>query len=122
MSGISACQTPNDRGPVSGASSRASCRVRVSLGDDADVRRLGALLPLGGLELHLRALAEGLEALAGDAGVVHEQVLRAVFGGDEAVPLLVAEPLHCASCHDLTSPACSKRGPFYQRERRPRRL
>src|SRR5581483_8864872 len=83
--------------------------------DGPDVRGLRALLPLRRLELDLRALGEGLEALAGDAGVVDEQILRSVIGGDEAVPLLVAEPLHSSSCHEFTSPC-------YHRERRPRRL
>src|SRR5205823_10299116 len=67
--------------------------------DRADVRRLRALLTLSRFELHLGTLGECLEALAGDAGVVHEQVLRPVLGGDEAVPLVVAEPLHGSSCH-----------------------
>src|SRR5262249_25438249 len=68
------------------------------------------------LELHLRALGEGLEALAGDAGVMDEEILRPVVGGDEAIPLLVAEPLHGAGCQLIHLP------PHYHRERRPRRL
>src|SRR6185503_11221634 len=43
--------------------------------DRADVDRLGALLPVAGLVLHASALGEALEAAAGDAAVVDEQVL-----------------------------------------------
>src|SRR5204863_3246677 len=54
--------------------------------------------------LDLRAFGEGLEALARDAGVVDEQILRSVIGGDEAVPLLVAEPLHGSGCQLIHLP------------------
>src|SRR5581483_3311090 len=67
--------------------------------DDANVRGLGALRALRCLELDLRAFGQGLEALAGDARVVHEEILRAVLRRDEAVALLVAEPLDGSGCH-----------------------
>src|SRR5437870_12062304 len=63
------------------------------------VRRVGALGPLLGVVADLRALGERLEAAAGDAAVVHEQVLALVVGRDEPEALLVAEPLHGSSCH-----------------------
>src|SRR6059058_3125118 len=85
------------------------------------VRRLGALLPLGRLELDLCTFGEALEALAADAGVVDEQILRSVIGGDEAVPLLVAEPLHGSGCQLIHLPLLPNMQ-RYQRERRPRRL
>jgi hypothetical protein len=74
-----------------------------ALGEDADVRRLRALLPLARLELDLRSLSEALEALAGDAAVVDEEVFPAVVGRDEAVPLVVVEPLDdsCCQCTHL---------------------
>src|SRR4029079_7903954 len=50
-------------------------------------------------ELHLGALDERLEAVAGDRGVVNEQILRSVVGGDEAVALRVVEHLNGSSCH-----------------------
>lgn len=68
-----------------------------ALGDRADVRRLRALLPIARLELDFRALSEALEALAGDAAVVDEEVFPAVIGRDEAVPLVVVEPLDGSS-------------------------
>src|SRR3712207_6826292 len=64
------------------------------------VLRLHALASLGRLVGDLGALVEGLEALAGDAGVVHEEVLTPVVRGDKAVALLVAEPLHCSLGHN----------------------
>src|SRR5690606_31886323 len=55
--------------------------------DDGDVGRLRALLALGDVELHLRALGEGLEARAVDRGEVHEDVV-AVLALDEAEALV----------------------------------
>src|SRR3954471_4050928 len=67
------------------------------------VRRVGALGPDLGVVADLRALGERLEAAAGDARVVHEQVLALVVGRDEPEALLVAEPLHGSGCHKSSS-------------------
>src|SRR5256885_10137290 len=83
------------KGPLRGP---LSVRLLRGLRGRTHVRRLGALLPLGRLEVDLCTFGQGLEALAGDAAVVDEQILRSVIGGDEAVPLLVAEPLHGSGC------------------------
>src|SRR5213075_3292381 len=40
-----------------------------------------------------------LEAVALDRAVVNEQVLARVIGRDEAIALVVAEPLHGSCCH-----------------------
>src|SRR5215204_2612662 len=72
--------------------------------DRGDVCRLGALGPLTRLELDACTLGEALEARAGDVAVVHEQILRPVVGGDEAVALAVVEPLHSSACHGKTPP------------------
>src|SRR3954466_3537182 len=63
------------------------------------VRRGGALGTHLGLVADLRTLGERLEAAAGDARVVDEQVLALVVGGDESEALLVAEPLDGSGCH-----------------------
>jgi len=60
--------------------------------DGLDVRRLRALLALGHLELDCLSLGEGAEAIPCDAAEVNEDVLS-TFSRDEAVALLVAEPL-----------------------------
>ena len=60
---------------------------------------LGPLSPCSGVVGHLRALLQRTVTLAVDAGVMDEQVLVAVIGGDEAKTLVVAEPLHGASWH-----------------------
>src|SRR4051812_286423 len=60
------------------------------------VRSLRAVL---GLERDLRALGQGVEARAADAGVMDEEVLPTVVGRDEPEALLIAEPLHGSSCH-----------------------
>src|SRR6185436_16656220 len=73
--------------------------LRPSLRDRNHVGRLGALLPLAGLVLDLRALCEGAEARGVDLRVVDEQILTALLGGNEPVALRVVEPLHGASCH-----------------------
>src|SRR6478609_3509015 len=59
-----------------------------------DVLRGRALLALHDLELDLLTLGEGPETLALDRGVMHEAILRATLGGDEAKPLGLVEPLH----------------------------
>src|SRR4051794_14283774 len=71
--------------------------------DRLNVRGVGALGPVLSVVADLRALGERLEAAAGDARVVHEQVLALVVGCDEAEALLVAEPLH-GSCSHLVLP------------------
>src|SRR5829696_586111 len=71
--------------------------------DDAHVGGVGALGALFLLVLDLRAVLERLVAAAGDRGVVDEEVLAVVVGGDEAVALVVAEPLHGSSGHQWTS-------------------
>src|SRR4051812_13836197 len=86
------------RPPRPRARSSLPC-LRPSLRDRRHVCRLRALRPLARLVLDLRALGEGLEARAGDLRMMDEQILAALFGGDEPVALRVVEPLHSASCH-----------------------
>src|SRR5688572_22954440 len=81
------------------AAARERSRPGGRLSDGDDVRRLGALLPLARLELDLRTLREGLEALTGDGAVMDEDVLRPLVGGDEAVALAVVEPLDGSASH-----------------------
>src|SRR5439155_11720958 len=69
---------------------RSSCRSWLDELDVGGVRALGALLGLVG---HLRTLGEGAEAVGLDRAEVHEQILAAVIGRDEAVALVVVEPL-----------------------------
>src|SRR4028119_1932436 len=66
----------------------------------SDVLRLHPFASLRRLVSHLGALFQGLEPLAGYTGMVHEEVLTPVVRGDEAVALLVAEPLHCSLGHN----------------------
>src|SRR5919199_2679990 len=93
---------------------RVSVAVRVLY--RSDVLRLHALAPLGRLVRHLGALVEGLEALARYARVVHEEVLAPVVRGDEAVALLVTEPLYRSLGH-IPEPAFRVPGP--QQTKRP---
>src|SRR5262249_28726695 len=72
--------------------------------DGLNIDRLGALLTFARLELDLRVLAERLEPLTDDVGVVDEEVLATLVRRDEAVALRVVEPLHGSGCHiDYTS-------------------
>src|SRR5688500_8045003 len=69
----------------------------------SDLLDVGGARPLGALlhfVLHLVLLLERLESARLDGGEVHEQILAAVVGGDEAEPLGVVEPLYgtCAHC------------------------
>ena len=59
-----------------------------------DVLRRGAFLSLNHVELHLRSLGEGLEALRLNRGVVDETVFAAVLRRDEPKALLVVKPLY----------------------------
>src|SRR4051794_39494419 len=86
------------RPPRPRARSSLPC-LRPSLRDRNHVGRLRALRPLARLVLDLRALSERLEARARDLRMMDEQILAALFGGDEPVALRVVEPLHSASCH-----------------------
>src|SRR5947208_1633214 len=71
-----------------------------------DVRGVGALRAGLGVVADLRALRQRLEAAAGNAAVVHEQVLALVVGRDEPEALVVTEPLNGSGCH-LVPPGMS---------------
>src|SRR5215217_8995531 len=81
------------------ASRQHRSRASAQSSNDAHVggvRALGALLLL---VFDLRALGKRLEATSGDRGVVDEEVLASVVWFDEAVALVIAEPLHGSSGH-----------------------
>src|SRR5215210_708669 len=67
--------------------------------DGGDVIRLHAPTPLGRLVGDLGALLKALEAVACYTRVVHKEIITALVGGDEAVALLVVEPLYCSLGH-----------------------
>src|SRR3954471_2226414 len=76
-------------------------RIRRRAGSESDALHVGRVETLGAgldLELDLLPLGEGLEAVHGDRGEVHEHVF-ATFLFDEAVSLGVIEPLHFPSGH-----------------------
>src|SRR5205823_11903372 len=94
---------------------RTPARVRAtrratSPGDEQRVRRtvgcLRALRAILNFVLHFRPFGEVLVPLAADRAVVDEDVLATVVLRDEAVALVVAEPLHGSGCHIYTSPDC----------------
>src|SRR5688572_23090052 len=62
--------------------------------DLSDVLCGGAFLTLHDVELHLVTLVQRLVAATLDGGVVHETILRATFGRDEAEALVIIEPLY----------------------------
>ncbi len=70
------------------------------LSDEVNVRRLRPLLALRHLELDLRPFGQRLEAAPGDLRVMDEQILAAIIWRDEAVALVVAEPLDGSGCHE----------------------
>jgi len=78
---------------------RARLEPRELLADRHDVAGLGALLPLGRLELDPCTFGEGLEAFGIDRAEMNEDVLAALVRGDEAIPLRVVELLHDSGCH-----------------------
>src|SRR5437899_2318591 len=76
-----------------------------ALDDRGDLDRLRALRALALLELHAHTLGERLIAVAGDAAVVNEEILRPVLRGDEAIPLHVVEPLDRSVSYEKTPPS-----------------
>src|SRR5438874_2811144 len=74
--------------------------------DDANGACLRALRTILNFVLHLRPFGEALVPLAADRAVVDEDVLAPVVLRDEAVALVVAEPLHGSGCHVYTSLDC----------------
>src|SRR5258708_8358112 len=79
----------------------------LSSSDGRDVYGLGTLVALLRVIGHLCALLERAIAFAIDPCVVDEQVLVAIVRGDEAEPLIVTEPLHCAGRHVISSTICA---------------
>src|SRR3712207_5774818 len=67
------------------------CGLILRLGD---VLRLGTLLTLANLVGHLLAFLEVPKPFARNGGEVYEYVLAPVVWGDEAVALILTEPLH----------------------------
>ena len=79
----------------------ATARLPEPLIRRANVR---CLLPLGtarDVETNSLTFLQGLEALALNRGEVDEEILAAVFGGDEAEALRIVEPFYVACCHVL---------------------
>src|SRR5205823_2382206 len=96
-------KTPRSRGLGPWRSGSAEREVSALACDRHDVGRLGALLPLAGLELDPGALVQRLVALARDLREMDEQVLAALVGGDEPIALRSVEPLHGTGSHVHTS-------------------
>ncbi len=68
-----------------------------------NVRRGRTLRALLQTEFHFLAFGQGLETTALDGGVMHEDILAAVGGGDKAKTLGVVKPLYCSCNHGNTS-------------------
>src|SRR5437588_206869 len=79
-----------DRGPFHNVGPTGSL-------DRLDVRGLRALRALHNLKRHALAFGQRLVAVHADRGEVHEHIV-ATFTLDEAVALLVREPLNGALC------------------------
>src|SRR6266576_3867675 len=86
-------------GPFSRVRAKELCRL--------DVRGLLSLGTFDDIELDRLSLTEGAVAFANDCREVDEHVV-AIGASDEAVTLLVAEPLH-RSCRQPEPPCTSRR-------------
>src|SRR5829696_4270011 len=84
--------------------------------DGGDVIRLQTFPALGSLVGDLGTLIEALEAVAGYARVVHENVLTTLLRSDEAVAFIIAEPLYRSLGH-IWSPPFSVGAPPQQKSR-----
>ena len=67
-----------------------------------DVDGLRSFFTLHDFILNGSALIEGLEAFHVEPGVVYEDIVSGLVG-DEAIALLIVEPLYCALVHRVTS-------------------
>ena len=74
-----------------------------SLGSRGDVCRLGPLGPGTRFEFDLGTLGETFVAIAGDAAVMDEEILRIVVRGNEAITFGIIEPFDCSATHVNTS-------------------
>src|SRR5215211_5870112 len=72
--------------------------------DGGDVVRLQTFPTLGSLVGDLGTLIEALEAVTCYTTVVHEEILTALVGGDEAVAFIVVEPLYRSLGHVWSPP------------------
>src|SRR5437867_1224558 len=95
------------RQPGGGPCGGPFSRVRSEELDRLDVRGLLSLGAFDDVELHRLTLTEGAVAFASDRREVNEHVV-AIGASDEAVTLLVAEPLH-RSCRQPEPPCTSRR-------------
>src|SRR5438874_12262695 len=77
----------------------------------ADVRGRRALGAIRQLELHALVFLERLVSAHLDLAVVGEDILAAAVRGDEAEPLLVAEPFHDACDHFNCLSGCARTNP-----------
>src|SRR6266487_5906203 len=103
FSSFSAAYPPCSRGRTA----QQLCALpRSGRDDDADRACLRALRTFLNFVLHFRPLGEALVPLAADRAVVDEDVLASIVLRDEAVALVVAEPLHGSGCHIYTSLDC----------------
>src|SRR5437867_3265112 len=93
----------NPREPHTTAT-RAAPREGLGDGGGRDVERFDAFAALALRELHLCTFGERLEAVPRDVAVMNEEVLTALVGRDEPVPLRIVEPLHGSGCHRKTPP------------------
>ncbi len=59
-----------------------------------DVCGLGPLVGVGRIKLNSLVLGEGLETFGDDAGVMDEEILRAVIRRDESISFLIIKPLN----------------------------
>src|SRR5215212_2206590 len=77
----------------------APCNLCGRLGGLRDALGLRALLALARFVGHLLTFVEGLEPRAVYGGVMHEEVLTLLVGRDEAVALILTEPLNRSLGH-----------------------
>src|SRR6516165_6732940 len=73
--------------------------TRLNRLERVDLLGLRALGPLAGRVLHPLVLLKAAVTVNLDGGVVNEDVIGAVVGGDETVPLVGVEPFHSALSH-----------------------
>src|SRR5436190_20591375 len=108
-------QGGNETGPAEGP---VRCRF-AEASDGTNVGGLLALRPFDDVELHGLAFGQCSIAVSSDRAVVDEDII-AIRAGDEAIPLLVAEPLHRSLAQPV--PPCTTPDPSTPSGRRERSM
>ena len=71
----------------------------------ANFCRLGSFSAFSGFVLDAGGVIKRSVAFPVNVGMMDEEIVATIVGGDESVPLLIVKPLDCTLCHNVLLPA-----------------